>query len=522
VENKTLKLAAVLVLLVTLISCDGIEPASSQTQGLFRSELKHSSRSIKVCWVTGGNETWKDLTKDAVQREWNKKTAVEFFGWENCKSGEDGDVRVLMQPDEWFVACLGTSNCGLKRKYKANVVLTPNAYSTPFTCWYKAIVLNHNMPRIFSSESCFQKSVLHEFGHALGLLHEQQRYDASCLRSADKIEAGYAEPIGPYDTESVMNYCFIDNRISNEDVAVINALYLRDDYDFWGQLKIANKKCLAYDRASDLLSLEDCKDDDSQIWGLSNTDHKLVHVGSYTKTQGADLCLDAITGVSSKPLSMISCQMRPSLWEYDESTQQLRLIISAGIERSERTGSSLVLSEYSGNAHLELISAATKAKPLTWPGMLKSDYNKFKLYASYGGEGGKPFDDRANLKVDDPIKVIWIRSGDRLDQIGAEYSSGRKVNFGPPFANYQKLVLKPGEYISSVRYSLGAHKHSKDFRVFGIEITTNYGNSLKGGTMDDIRVVIKKIAPHGEAIWGFHGRSGREVDNLGFYTLKVE
>jgi hypothetical protein len=181
-----------------------------------------------------------------------------------------------------------------------------------------------------------------------------------------------------------------------------------------------------------------------------------------------------------------------------------------------------VLSEYSGKPYLELISDATKAKPLTWPGMLKSDYNKFKLYAAYGGDGGQPFDDRANLTVDDPIKVVWIRSGDRLDQIGAEYSSGRKVNFGPPFAGYQKLELQPGEYISSVRYSLGSHKNPQDFRVFGIEITTNFGHTLKGGTMDDMRLVIKEIAPYGEAIWGFHGRSGREIDNLGVYTLKVE
>jgi hypothetical protein len=70
--------------------------------------------------------------------------------------------------------------------------------------------------------------------------------------------------------------------------------------------------------------------------------------------------------------------------------------------------------------NIELISDATKAKPLTWPDMLKSDYDRFKLYVAYGGDGGQSFDDRANLKVDDPIKVIWIRSGDRLDQIGAE------------------------------------------------------------------------------------------------------
>jgi hypothetical protein len=40
--------------------------------------------------------------------------------------------------------------------------------------------------------------------------------------------------------------------------------------------------------------------------------------------------------------------------------------------------------------------------------------------------------------------------------------------------------------------------------------------------MDDMRLSIKTVDPYEEAIWGFHGRSGREIVNLDFYTLEVE
>ena len=47
-------------------------------------------------------------------------------------------------------------------------------------------------------------TALHEIGHALGLLHEQNRDDSSCYRRTRNING---TKVGAYDPNSVMNYC---------------------------------------------------------------------------------------------------------------------------------------------------------------------------------------------------------------------------------------------------------------------------------------------------------------------------
>ena len=83
--------------------------------------------------------------------------------------------------------------------------------------------------------------VLHEFGHALGLLHEHQREDASkeCIDALKQhIEPWQDPPVGgeiagPYDPKSIMNYCYINGlsgkpvvpRLSKLDRALLQSLY---------------------------------------------------------------------------------------------------------------------------------------------------------------------------------------------------------------------------------------------------------------------------------------------------------
>ena len=110
--------------------------------------------------------------------------------------------------------------------------------------------------------------------------------------------------------------------------------------------------------------------------------------------------------------------------------------------------------------------------------MLKSDFNKFKLYPSYGGDGGKPFDDRSDLNSADPIESVQISTGDRLDAIAVRYQSGKTVVHGKPHAKIRSLHLIPGEFIRAVCYSVGTHKGGE--RIFDIELRTNFGQFIQG------------------------------------------
>jgi len=73
---------------------------------------------------------------------------------------------------------------------------------------------------------CIEVHAVHEFGHALGIDHEQSRPDAPTCTENDQTPSGDGL-IGPYDPHSVMNYCD-DNDwdgLSAGDIETVNFLY---------------------------------------------------------------------------------------------------------------------------------------------------------------------------------------------------------------------------------------------------------------------------------------------------------
>lgn len=59
--------------------------------------------------------------------------------------------------------------------------------------------------------------------------------------------------------------------------------------------------------------------------------------------------------------------------------------------------------------------------------MSKSIGTNFILYPSQGGSGGKSFDDRPMLDLNDLPSKLLIRAGIRIDGIGILYQSGKKI-----------------------------------------------------------------------------------------------
>ncbi len=83
---------------------------------------------------------------------------------------------------------------------------------------------------------CIEGNAVHEFGHALSLHHEQNRYDTygtnisnDCIASRQGAEGKEMRSYGPWDPDSIMNYCNIKYQngsyLSSFDIENLNRLY---------------------------------------------------------------------------------------------------------------------------------------------------------------------------------------------------------------------------------------------------------------------------------------------------------
>ena len=118
-------------------------------------------------------------------------TRIEYTGWEACGPRNSGFVHVFIA-DQANIG--GLASAGMpKAKDKAPYVIL----------------------RRLQNKAYFLSNAVHEFGHVAGLRHEHSRSEAHSDPHCDAISltetpSKNALQVGPYDSESVMSYCFLD------------------------------------------------------------------------------------------------------------------------------------------------------------------------------------------------------------------------------------------------------------------------------------------------------------------------
>lgn len=150
-------------------------------KGAVLSGKRWTDRQIKVAFLEGSPALQEKVL--AVAKTWEKYANIEFV----LSNSEDSDIRVAFQTGMGSWSYLGTDSLSIAKD---------------------APTMNYGWLDDNSTQAVIRRVVLHEFGHAIGFVHEQQNPTEPIRWNKAAVYADLSKPPNNWDPATIENNMF--------------------------------------------------------------------------------------------------------------------------------------------------------------------------------------------------------------------------------------------------------------------------------------------------------------------------